>query len=344
MEHCIYCGCEDLALSVQDVFTCCQCGLMFTRVELDKDNKRLNRKDVCRGKDDPDDNSGEEELLLSAWSLMRKGDWDGALDVLFQRGYPFKHTIEFALFREICLAAPYFKYSEDARCTYLDIIGSNLDKLPEYLSQNDEEQLFAIHGRICAALLLLVNLPFNCSTEYYYPPNRGLLYTRHSDLTSRKRTDILERCAVRLEQTASVSEKHRLDYLKMAGKLLFTCLLQARERYGFFLFSGEDDEVMQISPVTRRRLNDGLDAINAAVKELDPGFAPFKKTSAGVIVIPRWACILVILIPTVLILCDMYTGAKFISFIVLQNNYVFVIFVCAAIAAAIAVYQRTRRH
>ena len=55
MEHCIYCGCEDLALSVQDVFTCCQCGLMFTRAELDKDNKRLKSRDHCEGTDDPDD-------------------------------------------------------------------------------------------------------------------------------------------------------------------------------------------------------------------------------------------------------------------------------------------------
>ncbi len=346
MEHCIYCGCEELDLrSSFDCFKCCRCGLMFTRSGLDKDNKRLNRRNFYQGADNPDDRFSEDEVLDSAWALMEKSAWDQAEKTLFQRGYPFEHAMEFMLLREICLAAPLFERSEETRSKCLDIISGNLEKLPDYLPPNDNEQAFAILKRIYKALLLLGDLSFYCTTTY---PERGRSKSScHIDHTSQKRSDILEAYAAYLEHDTPKDDKRHIDCLKMAGTLLLKCFEQCPNKHGNLLLSGVHDEFLQISPSTSRRLSESIDIINSEISSLDPGFTPFQKPSrASEAVIPMWAYLSAAgLLPALLMYYAVNSKATndIFSYILTRNIYKYTIFTVFFIAAGVIIKKYGNR-
>ena len=136
-------------------YTCTNCGLTFTQTDLEKDKESRSKQSSHQGVVNFPAQSTEEETLEDDKGLLQKCltglEFDDyllqsdealerqeemqyavcaeALDLLFRRGSPLQHPLEFALCRDLCRTAPLllgYKAEINGRCQQQDVMLSNV--------------------------------------------------------------------------------------------------------------------------------------------------------------------------------------------------------------------------
>lgn len=188
-----------------DYYKCPVCGFRISLEEagLAAKGHRTSPKSGALQSED-----AETGTLQSAWESMQQSQWDQALKVLFRQSRPFKHPLEFMVYRNICLAARLFVYPRTKwqaallsfrrydliilkkRYAILDPFIKAMRHLDYYLPQHDREETFRILSSIYRALNFFAGLPF----KHY---SKSKTYKEHpytiNDYTHAKRitTDVL---------------------------------------------------------------------------------------------------------------------------------------------------------
>ncbi len=273
--HCLYCGSEDIQELAANEAVCRRCGLLLTGPEIDKAREYAQN-------DEPDgaeseDGIYETEILASAWELMQNWSWDKALEVLFPPSSPAEYPLEFSVCRGICSTARLHKIEDlGSRYYYLDALLQNIKCLDYFLPAEDGRDHYPTLQRLYSALLLLGSVPLSISTSLEIRTRNTYIpyIPAFADHTNQKRADILEYCADHLQSERYEKDKHRTEYLKMAADLLHLCLEFSQEHHSRPLFSVADEQVLQISPETRRRIKDKIHRLNAQISSRDPQFVP----------------------------------------------------------------------
>ena len=279
-------------------YTCTQCGLTLTQTDLEKDEERRGKPDLSREPANSPDRSTEEETLEEVKGLFQKclnsldfddyllQSWDAlqhqeeiqyaicceALDLLFRRGSPLQHPLEFALCRDLCRTASLLlcDISDiNGRYQQLDIMLSNVQHLHYFLSQNDPEDLFRTLTRLSEIILILGSLPIRCHTK---PEREGS--PGYTDLTCRKRAAVIGAMAIQLEGLKD--SPHGTEYLKMALQLWRKVLEQGQEISLTALFNVGGDSIAQLPRALRVQIIAEIHRLNEAAVQRDPRYIPEK--------------------------------------------------------------------
>lgn len=256
-QSCIYCGCSkgivrvnpakankygtggknnnSIRITTDYYYKCSSCGVCFSRAEARRAAKNLH----ITAKVNPQNRNPEDDILQSAWKLMHKRQWDQALEVLFLQSFPFQHTLEFMVYRNICQAARLFIYPRTKwqaallafrsydiiilrmRYEALDPFIDTMRDLDYYLPQNDNKETFRILKRLYEALSFFIDLPFKHYGDV--PDNKKLSYSI-IDHTHAKRIAMVNGFADFLKSKADQDPEHEAAYLNMARYLLNQCL------------------------------------------------------------------------------------------------------------------------
>ena len=246
-----------------DLYQCDTCGIQCTKLEVDKAGS--NGRSPFSAALQPE--TSEEELLVQAWNLMRKSDWEEALTVLFRAGSPLEHPLDFLICRDICQIAPLLlgsRYDLENRYTKLKMLLNDLSRLVYFITDDgDSDTTFNTLNRLYAALMLLGTLPVK----------RHVIYTFGAPAyyTNRYRAAALCAYADYLEAIAFSQEKHGTQYLKMAVQLCHRSLEACKEKEQLL---PHRILYLNLPPNDRRQINAKISKLNAEIKLRDPQFNP----------------------------------------------------------------------
>ena len=273
---CLYCGktqtsqAETQKKDTPAFCECPHCGRQYTKWDEAKEQERINRLEFYQDADNPDNHVSEEEIIQSAWELMKNEEWEKAQDRLFQRGQPLRYSPIFSAYRDVCRAAARLAETDlDKRYLELDILKHNLEIAKRELAGFSGKDLLEVLRRIYEALMLLGSLQ---------PASRKNIPVKHAseslvNSTNQKRSDALEVFALYLWKETPENGEFRAECLKMAVQLLHKCLEIGQEEPGTFI-NRSNKEMLQISQPTRKRIKEAINAINPAISRLDPAFVP----------------------------------------------------------------------
>ena len=277
-SRCPYCGNAALSADAPEinaisqgldliVYKCVNCGIC-SRAALDDeaaDNAVMFGSGVSRnGTAKP----GEEEILRSAQTLMRKQLWHEALDLLFKKRFPYEHPLEFIFYRNVCQTAVLFSAKSavpQERSLMLTITALNLSGMNYYLAKAYPETKSQILQNLTEVFLLL-----------------GDAAARYSE-THKDR--YYHHCAVLFSSLADILESGTIGFgpydgicLQTAVRLLHKCLEISREKP--FILLPYTERQLKISSAERRRINDKINRINFKLCQIYPGFAPVEPLPA----------------------------------------------------------------
>lgn len=293
MEQCIGCGHSEFNSDAGNYLECRRCGLTTKHSELTAFNdtltaeRRLHPDEASNGCNAGTVYADEEETLNSAWQLMQAHAWDKALDALVPAAIPSQHPLEFAVWRGICQLVPALTDKDlKRRYQHLDVLQHNLSCLNYFLPSCEGEKKYRLLKKLHQALMLLGKLEANCLTDY--SDFRDSL----PDTSNRRRVSALVLLAEVLESQGA-DAGHGTEYLKMSVQLYHQCLITAREicnidsQVGTFISMPVDK--LQISPETRRQINEKINLLNENILQKDPKFTPQEK-APDPHNMPRWMC------------------------------------------------------
>ncbi|MDO5296950.1 MAG: hypothetical protein Q4F00_10030 [bacterium] len=174
-KKCLYCGNQFLeeldspSKTSQNcrIWQCQKCQVMFSELEQRFELgttplSYLPKFDVC----------SEDAVLHEALQLMKKSEWNSALELLFLPSSPLKHPLEFLFFRDVCQAGAVilhdcildidWNYEHRQACEQMFLMmDNNLGVLDYYLaSMSDGERLSALQY-LSEAICCFADAPIN---------------------------------------------------------------------------------------------------------------------------------------------------------------------------------------
>ena len=323
-------------------YICSSCNIITTQSVFDRDTERSIDQEYSQDQPAAPSTSEEQETLQTALTLLKSDRASEAFDLLLKHSFPFEHTAEFLIYRDISQIIPLlFSMQTGQRYWLLEVLRNNLQHLDAYLPADDDKQ-FQTLSCIYGALLQLGRERVNSQTDYtrlYYEKSSPFRDT--NDQTYRRRADVLTAFAERLEAASQKSERHSLDYLKMALEIWHTCLDGACEAHGHFLL-GIDTQMLQLDPSQRKRITAHINQLNPIIQKHDPEFIP-RKPHKGVWYITYWSIMLLALAACAVIGFLGILSTRCNINIITSKHFPAFVAVCALSAAAFVIYKKTRR-
>lgn len=275
-SHCPYCGQDALSTQAPDIdmlsqncgviiYKCRNCGIC-SRVSLEDELPDISSALSPDSLQNCTAKTSELELLRLVRQQIEKQLWNEALELLLTQRFPYKHPIDFIIYRNICQIAISFSSkwaTPQERSLELNMLAINLASLDYYFSNVSPTMKSNTLLNLAEAFLILGDAAIQ------YSESHKDCYYHHCVRLLSSLADILE-AETTAESTADSSKHIYIASLKAEVRLLHKCLEAAEEKP--FIFFPYTEEQLKIPSSERQQISDKIEQLNTRICKADSQF------------------------------------------------------------------------